>query len=684
MGLNRNRDVNFVDLKGGEYLDALKEKVNSYRAYCSASGQVNRWSLSIANYYGVSPDGKNSWRVTPGGEFGELVQLKVNDYASLVRHQVVLAIQSRPAGMAKAINSDVETLRNARIGTQLVEYYLSDPSHQFERDYVQALQLSLLTSESFVVQDWDTALGSDMAGDESGQKAIKTGDIAQCVFPTWNVARDLGAPKAQDLPWYILSERVNKFELAAKYPAFKDAILLDADNQSAGISKPPIFRPDTDNTDYIELHKLVYFPSAASEQGRYTLFISDEILLDVPYPYKFKNVHRCYSDELIQTCFAHTANYDLLALEQVTDTLNSVAVNALSTFGVATIVGPKGGGIAHQELAKGLRYLEVEPQFVDKIKALDLAKIPDALMPVLQAFNIKKGELSGINSILRGDPQGQLKGASGSAMALLQSQAITYNSANQFSFYRLLSSAGTGIIEMVRQFSDEPRIVRIAGKANQQSIKEFKVDTETLASVSTVVFEPINPVLQTAAGKLSVAQDLLQAGMLSDPNDYVEVLTTGNLSVVTNKSVTLKEAVVEENEQLAEGVPVQAVITENHQKHIDSHQVVISMPDSKKNPQIVQNVLSHIQQHLDLWRQASDTNPALLAATGQQVLPPLPPPGMPPGIGMPPQQGQAPQGPVPPPPGPDQTNAPQPNLPQPPKNPATGERAPVAPGTSVS
>lgn len=686
---NKHQDQYLFTLQGQDYLDELKTRINDYRNFCDRSGLAGRWALSCTSYYGMSPDGKISWAVTPGGEFGELVQMKVNDYASYVRHQQILAIQNRPAGIAKAINSDVETLRNARVATQLVEYYLTDPSHMFERQYVHALLMTLLSAESFVVQEWDTAMGPDIAADEQ-ENVIRGGDMRQEVYPAWSVTRDLGSPSAHDMPWFIFSDRVNKFELAAKYPAFRDEILINAKRGGSGVRAPLLYRPYSDNTDYIEIHKAICFPSLACPEGRYTLFIEDEVLLDVAYPYSFKNVHRCYSDDVIQTCFGHTQNYDLLGLEQVTDTLNSIAINAMSTFGVATIVGPKGGGISHQELAAGLRYLELDPDMVDKIRALDLAKIPEALMPLLQMYGVKKGELSGINSILRGDPQGALKGSSGSALALLQSQAITYNSSNQFSFYRLLSSSGTGIIEMMRQFADEPRIVRIAGKANAESIKEFKFDRETMKAVSTVVFEPVNPVLQTSGGKLSVAQELLQAGLITDPNDYVEVLTTGNLGVVTNKINTVKEAMIEENELLAEGQMVQAVITENHQKHIESHQVVISMPNAKENPQIVQNTLAHIQEHLDLWRQASDTNPALLAATGQQVLPPMPVPGMPPGGGMPPEAGGPPPGPdqgmAPPPPDPaggDQTGAGMPNLPQPPKNPATGERVVLPQGTAV-
>lgn len=685
--MGKTNDKYFATLEGLEYLDALKEKINIYRDYCAATGAAARWGLSLMSNYGSSPDGKNSWRVTPGGEFGELVQHKVNDYASLIRHELVLAIGQRPAGIAKAVNTDTKTLRNARVGTNLVEYYLSDPTHDFENDYVQALELALLCAESFVVQEWDTSVGEEVAADEEAQTALRAGDLTQDVYGPWNSACDIGAPTA-DQPWRIFSQRMNKFELAAKYPAYAEQIIQSANQGSAtSVRKPLLFATPHDNTDFIEVHKLIHLPTLAVPQGRYTLFIADYSLMDVAYPYPTKCFHRVCDRDFFETPFGHTSNYDLLSLEQVTDTLHSIVLNNQSTFGVATIVGPKGGGISQMELAKGLRYLEVDPNLVDKIRPLQLTATPAEVFAYLDKMGIKKGELSGINSILRGDPQGALKGSSGSAMALLQSQAITFNSGIQRAFYKLLSSAGTGIIEILRKFAEEPRIVRIAGKSNQQAIKEFKFDAKTLESISTVVFEAVNPVLQTASGKLTVAQDLLQAGMLKNPKRYIEVLTTGNLNVLIEDDVAMEEAILEENEQLSEGSqPVMAVITEMHQDHIRGHQAVIAQPNAKNDPQLVARVLKHIQEHITLWQMASTSNPALLAATGQQVLPPMPIPGVPtqPGDPMQPQQPpQQPGGPGVPQQDGTEAGPKKPNLPKPPVNPATGERAPVANGTAV-
>ena len=677
-------DVYFANLTGQSFLEECLRRVEGYRNFCETSGLSTKWATSVGAYYGYSLDGKESWAVSRGGEFGEMVQAKVNDYASLLRHQLVLAIADRPAGIAKAVNMDSDTLRNARIGSQLVEYYLSDPSRMFENDYVQALELALMSSEGFVVQDWDTAIGDDVRPDLNGN-IIKNGDIRQYVFAIWNAARDVGAPDPGSHQWYIFSRKENKYDLAAKYPNSADAILSTGKNLSRLGWTGALGAPQ-DGTDYIEVHWLVHPPSAACKAGRYARFIEGEMLIDAQYPYRKPCYHRCSDRDMFETAFGHTSNYDLLSLEQVTDTFWSIAINALSTFGVATIVGPKGGGVTHQELAAGMRYLEVDPAHVDKIRALDLAKLPDALLPLIQATGIKKGEMSGINSILRGNPEGALRGSSGAAMALLQSQAIKFNSGVQRAFYRILSSGGTGIIEFLEQFGATERIAKIAGKVNQQAIKEFRFTGDQMRSVSTVVFEPVNPVLQTSSGKLTVADTLMEKGALTNPEDYIEVLTTGNLSVVTNPMTAMKEAILQENEELMEGREVLAVITENHQKHIAAHQTVIYQPNAKKDPRIVQLVTDHINEHLRLWQQASEQNPALLVATGQEVLPP--PPGMSGGPG-----GAAPPA-VKPGGGPIPMDARdssviqaeavrQPNLPNPPTDPSTGEPAPVAAGTSV-
>ena len=177
---------------------------------------------------------------------------------------------------------------------------------------------------------------------------------------------------------------------------------------------------------------------------------------------------------------------------------------------------------------------------------------------------------------------------------------------------------------------------------------------------------------------MQLAQDLISNGMITSPRQYLTVVETGNLDALTGPDEDINLLILEENELLSEGKPVQAVVTENHADHIKSHMSVIASPQAKEDPNLVGSVLAHIQEHLDQWQDASINNPAILLATGQQPLPQMPMPGMTPPPGGP---GGPPQGPggAPPPSGPPGSplEAEQPKEPRMPTNPATGEQAQV-------
>jgi hypothetical protein len=121
---------------------------------------------------------------------------------------------------------------------------------------------------------------------------------------------------------------------------------------------------------------------------------------------------------------------------------------------------------------------------------------------------------------------------------------------------------------------------------------------------------------------------------------YMEIINSGQLPDEMQTTPPLL-VIKQENEKLARGENVQALVTELHMEHIKIHQQLINSPESKEDPALVQTTLEHIQQHLDLWRSA---DPAILMITGQQPAPPMPMPAqaVPPQaqIEPPPVQGQ--------------------------------------------
>lgn len=665
----------------GKYVDACLEKIAEWRQYCSARGLADLWERKLGNYYGTSEDSYSSQRVISGGSEGELSNLKVNDLHSLIQNQLVVVTAMRPAGQAKAINSDVRSLRNSRIGTAIAEYYLSQAG--FEQKFVDGCETCLVVDECFVDLYWDKDAGDEIRPDvdaESGQPIlngmpIMSGDAKMRVHCPWNVARDASV-KADSHKWHIISILSNRFDLAAMYPDFSEEILTAAQDDV-----PQLKLQERKGDDNIYAHLVVHDRTPAMPKGRYSLIVGKTLIADIKdeagdfsLPYPEYPVDRLTPGDVIDGPMGYCPSNDVMGMEQVTDALHSIITTNNITFGGQNIVGPPLTGVTISELAKGSRYFELAPDMVDKIMALQLTKSAPETFSYIDKLDAKKQ--SALGSVT-GTLQAQAtQGASGSAMALIQAQAVQFNSGTQRSYFRLLSRVMTKLIGVLRVYADTPRVARIVGKSKSQGLKEFKYTGQDLNSISSIVYEMVNPVSQTIGGRMQLAQDLISNGMITSPRQYLTVVETGNLDALTAPDEDANLLILEENERLSEGKPVQAVITENHANHIKSHMSVASSPEAKEDVNLVSALMEHIQDHLNLWQDASMNNPAILFATGQQPLPPMPGPMMAGPGGPPPgaQPGNAPEIAGPPNEG---LEAKQPRAPQMPINPATGERAQV-------
>lgn len=672
-------DIYFAALEkfSPRYLEALLDKINTYREFCSSKGKISKWQRSLQNYYGISSDGtKSSNMVTRGGDAGQLTMGKVNDYRNLIQHQLILITSQRPAGQAKAINSDPQSLHQARIGSLLTEYYLSQIG--WEQRFVKAAEISLSNDEAFLVLEWNATSGDPIRPNEMGQM-MYTGDSLLRVVCPWNMARDPYLSSPEEMKWGIYSFRMNKYDLAAKYPNQADTIIKGGTTRM--LKEYAFDDYSSKDTDQITVHCLSHDPTPACPLGRNTLFTSEVVLVDTDYPYPEFNIYRMAQNDVIETSFGYTNNNDLLAMEEVTDALHSVVMTNQTAFGAQAIIGAKGLGLNHTQLANGLSYFEVDPALFDKLKPLNMTATAPEIFNYIEVLNRKKETLAGINSVVRGDPEGALRSNSGSALALVQAQSLQFNSGGQRAYYHALSRVNTGHIKLLQRYADSDRVIRITGKVQGQYLEEFRYNKDTLQQVSAVVFEMVDPAFQSIGGKISIADNLLQKNMIKNARQYINVVRTGSLDSFTEDDEADELAYKSENQALRDGKLVRVIAVENHEEHIASHMSVIASPVAKQDEELVARTLEHIQEHADMWQQLSMSNPALLIATKQKVLPPAPLPG---GNGNPPLQAASGGA------GGAEANLPQMmgnepaletqagtvNLPNMPINPATGERAP--------
>ena len=260
-------------------------------------------------------------------------------------------------------------------------------------------------------------------------------------------------------------------------------------------------------------------------------------------------------------------------------------------------------------------------QSAEMPQAVQLTKSAPETYNLLEVFKRDQEVISGVNSVVRGDPSASLK--SGAALAMVASQAVVYTSGLQESYVNLVEDIGTFLVQILQRFAKFPQLAEIVGKVNQSSIREFTGDD--LSKIERVTVEVANAALRTAAGRAEMAKNLLDSGLLTHPEQYLQVLETGSIEPLTEAQTSELELIRKENELLREPVEGQAVValvTDNPILHMKEHLPVLSDPLARTDAALIGRVSAHLQDHMEKWHQMP---PSLL-----QVLNiPPPPPDMP-------------------------------------------------------
>ena len=141
-----------------------------------------------------------------------------------------------------------------------------------------------------------------------------------------------------------------------------------------------------------------------------------------------------------------------------------------------------------------------------------------------------------------------------------------------------------------------------------------------MVTINRVVVDVGNPLSRTIAGRVQMAEQMLQMNLIKTPQQYFQVMNSGRLDSMFEGEIDELMLVKSENERMMEGEDVLASALDAHRLHIMEHKSVLSDPDLRKDPVLIQNVMNHILEHVELLR---NTDPDLLALIGEQPLPPL-------------------------------------------------------------
>jgi hypothetical protein len=633
--LQRKSDAWFNSLISTDYLDKIKR--------------------SWQSYYGFYYEGGHA--ITFGGETGELVNLPMNHYGNIASHILTMVTATRPSFQARSVNTDVKSQIQTNLANGLLEYYMRDK--RLEQDLKRAVEYAIVMGSGYVKMEWNATTGEiydyiepeykpliDESGevvydfngeivyetDEDGDKVeiregvpLYSGDIVFNVLSPFDVVFD---PTKTDNnhDWQLCRSFKNKYDLIAKYPEFSEKI--KALKTKSDLNTTRVSMSAYDETTDVPVYEFFHKPTESLPKGRYVLYLDTDIVLeDTVLIYKNLPIFRIASRDIIGTPFSYTSMFDLLPVQDAINSLYSTIMTNQNAFGVQNIYVERGSDVQMEQVSDGLNFIQGNPGFQPP-RPLNLTSTPAEIFNFLKMLEQSMETISGVNSVARGNPESQLR--SGNALALIQSQALQFISGLQQSYIQLIEDVGTNIVELLKTFAKTPRVAAIAGKSNVTYMKEFTSDD--LSSITRVIVDVGNALASTTAGRVEMASQMMQMGVITTPEQYISVINTGKLETMTegqNKELLLVRA---ERERLVDGTtPVVAVLTDAHSLHIREHKAVLADPDLRMDADLVQRTLAHIQEHIDIL---SDPNVAnILMLLGEQSLAAMPapmPPGQPP------------------------------------------------------
>lgn len=578
--------------------------IDTVRASRRSTDLARRLHRNWLMYYGLN-DWKSSLsdNLYASGPNGERVELRANHARNIIAHMKQLTTSTRPELKAKAANMDIASLKQTQIADALID-------HLMEFDGVwnyldMAVEHALVLHGGFIHATWDKDKGEAWAAepqldDNPGMIAYQ-GDFKFSVKNLFDVVFNQLASSWHDVRDLTVRDWVNKYDLAMKYPKLETDIMRQKSKREWEVydALPMVFF-STDESDEIEVHTYYHDRTPAVPHGRQISFLSDgTVLEDGALQYVRKPVFRIAAGEIMGTPHAWCPLTDLASLqESINKSLSTVATNQFA-FGVQNIWAPRGSRLEVNQLSGGLNLIEGSPVGPNggKPEVLELLKTPKEIFDFYEIQTKVMETLSGVNQVVRGNPEPGL--TAGVALALVSTQSIQFMSELQRSYAEAARDLMMFCIDTLKEKATTPRMLHMIGSSKRELVKYFQGGD--IEGVNRVSYELGNPMARTTAGRMQLAQMVIETGVMLNPNQILEIVDKGRLEPMTKGSIDQLDNILLENEDLRNGIPVPVLAGDDDRLHLQEQIVELQNPDIRRNLMAQQVLMQHLMEHVQKY-----------------------------------------------------------------------------------
>jgi hypothetical protein len=634
--------------KGKHLAGALDDKQRAYFETARNRGLLALWVIAYAAHHGLTPQDLRDFATQQIGFEGnelELLRFHINVTRSYVRQQSIMALGEKAAFKAMVVNSDHKSQVMAELADKIINSLYGRYSEQHDSEVSEGdgvfgscaahyrwdlrggddVSVDVPVTEDDVDTWGRPVIGEDgqpqkrPALDEQGspimhkEKAKSGAPVVTVVYP-WALVQETRS--SGDPLWVMVREAESKWNLCSQFPLLKDAI-LSQHTQNDQYDFGQLFRLEEleySNKDLCVVKHFYHARCPALPNGRYAIMVGDVILWDSVCPVKEGvPVAQMRSATFIETNFGYADSWDMLALNQALNQVNSDEMQNYALYGKQSVAWEKGTNITLDGLTRGTGY-EV-PTGARLPQAIQLTAVPGSLPDFKKYIHSMLDHESGQNSTSRGEPPANIR--SGEMAALMDSIALRYQSYRQQAARRFRIRGATIMLDMLKRYGDTPFLVEITGIDSRAYVAEFT--REDMSGVERITMDVVSPIMQTIAGRWQVYS------MLKDlPPDQrsaaYELIATGDTSLFVQKDRTTEMLIRRENEDLVTGArPVKCSAGEDavlhYQRHYAQREQILA--SDKQDADALKRLDDHLLETTQNWLGCSG-----LVSGLRQIVPP--------------------------------------------------------------
>lgn len=621
-------------------IESCRERFKCYAGYLENSDTFQTIARNYLYYHGMYYGRNRKWtfrELRRLGAQGELVGVNINHFRNLIKHTLAIITQHKLQIEAQAINTDRESIEQARLGDATLESYIQ--KDRIDRYMKRALEHAFVLLQGYVLADWDFARGKKLVsaeeknpdtGEEFGDNTFE-GDVVLSNPSIFDVASDPCVDDHDKKDWFIVRQWMNRWTLIAMYPDLAEQI-VEVDNHDSDQHEHFFFHFNPEEragqlTDQVPVFTLFHRPTTALPQGKRFSYVGD-VALDPPNnPLMWDRVtlRRVVASEYLLTSLGYSPACDLQAPQEIYNNISSTIATNIKAFGVKNVWTQQNDPVKTTVLDGGLRHLSSRT----KPEQIDLQGSNADSNTSKESAGRDMENLSGVSGTVRGAPEANIK--SGTAMALIDAKSVQFSSPAAEAYHQLWEDVGSDILYLVNfhQHPEFSRTIHVTGIRGRSIQRELTYGG--LNNVDRVLVRAGSALARTQSGRLELANLFLKAGLIRIPEELINVIDSGQIDPLLDAERSQLDIVRAENERFLKGdFEVAAMATDNHVMHIREHQVLMNNDEFRMNLEAAGIVMAHIMEHI---AQLSDPNVQMLQAMlGFSI-------GLP-GMGGPPMGGQ--------------------------------------------